>query len=181
MDWPEVKDFGMSSEEEVLCPWEAPLCNELPERKEQYAFFIWVLAVLWESTRDRKQLESPQATETAEKKDELSQFAELKAIQLALDIAEWEKRLIHRQWQTPCGGGCRNGRRIIGSVGINPSGLLHCGKILLPRWRAWLWRYVTYPSVGPLKNIRTTSRWVRLPGLRSLRWTWSGNSRINYF
>lgn len=33
----------------------------------------------------------------------------------------------------------------------------------------------------PLKNIRTTSRWIRLLKLKMLRYTWAGNIRLNYF
>lgn len=49
-----------------------------------------------ESTRDKAALWSPsqQVTETAEGEGESSQFAEVKPIQLALDIAEWEKWLM---------------------------------------------------------------------------------------
>ena len=39
MDWPEGKDFG-ASPEEVTCAEEAPLCNQLPEDKKQYALFM---------------------------------------------------------------------------------------------------------------------------------------------
>jgi len=93
MDWPEGKDFGASSEEEVTRAEEAPLYNKLPEDKKQYALFKdgscrivgkqrrWKAAV-WNPTR--------QITETAEGEVESSQFAEVKAIQLALDIASRE-------------------------------------------------------------------------------------------
>ncbi|KAM6086134.1 uncharacterized protein LJ206_007568 [Theristicus caerulescens] len=94
MDWPEGKDFGISPEEEVTCAEEAPLYNKLPENEKQYALFTdgscrlvgkhrrWKAAV-WSPVR--------QVAETAEGEAELSQFAEVKAIQLALDIAEREK------------------------------------------------------------------------------------------
>ncbi|KAM9591112.1 uncharacterized protein ACIBXB_006051 isoform 1-T2 [Morphnus guianensis] len=93
-DWPEGKDFGMSPEEEVTHAEEAPLYNKLPENERQYALFTdgscrivgkhrrWKAAV-WSPTR--------QVAETAEGEGESSQFAEVKAIQLALDIAEREK------------------------------------------------------------------------------------------
>ncbi|XP_074934140.1 uncharacterized protein LOC142049879 [Phalacrocorax aristotelis] len=94
MDWPEGKGFGISPEEEVTRAEEAPLYNKLPEDEKQYALFTdgscrlvgkhrrWKAAV-WSPTR--------QVAETAEGEGESSQFAEVKAIQLALDIAEREK------------------------------------------------------------------------------------------
>jgi len=90
MDWPEGKDFGASPEEEVTRAEEAPLYNKLPENGKQYALFTdgschimgkqqrWKAAV-WSPTR--------QVAETAEGEGESSQFAEVKAIQVALDIA----------------------------------------------------------------------------------------------
>ncbi|GAB0206566.1 hypothetical protein GRJ2_003122200 [Grus japonensis] len=93
-DWPEGKDFGMSPEEEVTCAEEAPLYNKLTEDEKPYALFSdgscrivgkhrrWKAAV-WSPTR--------RVTEAAEGQGESSQFAEVKAIQLALDIAEREK------------------------------------------------------------------------------------------
>jgi len=94
MDWPEGKDSGASPEEEVTRAEEAPLCNKLPEDKKQCALLMdgpcgivgkqwrWKAAV-WSPTR--------QVTETAEGEGESSQFAEVKAIQLALDIASGEE------------------------------------------------------------------------------------------
>jgi len=94
MDWPEGKDFGAPPEEEVTRAEEAPLYNKLSEGKKQYALFTdgscrivgkqrrWKAAV-WSPTR--------QVTATVEGEGESSQFAEVKAIQLALDIASREK------------------------------------------------------------------------------------------
>ncbi|XP_074424449.1 ribonuclease H-like [Larus michahellis] len=94
MDWPEGKDFGMSPEEEVTRAEEAPPYNKLPENGKKYALFTdgscqivgkhrkWKAAV-WSPTR--------QVAEASEGQGESSQFAEVKAIQLALDIAEQEK------------------------------------------------------------------------------------------
>ncbi|GAB0209290.1 hypothetical protein GRJ2_003394700 [Grus japonensis] len=93
-DWPEGKDFGMSPEEEVTCAEEAPPYNKLTEDEKPYALFTdgscrivgkhwrWKAAV-WSPTR--------RVAEAAEGQGESSQFAEVKAIQLALDIAEREK------------------------------------------------------------------------------------------
>ncbi|KAK4826892.1 hypothetical protein QYF61_012080 [Mycteria americana] len=73
---------------------EAPLHNKLPENEKQYVLFTdgschlvgkhqrWKAAA-WSLKR--------QVAETAEGEGELSQFAKVKAIQLALDIAEQEK------------------------------------------------------------------------------------------
>ncbi|GAB0207154.1 hypothetical protein GRJ2_003181000 [Grus japonensis] len=93
-DWPEGKDFGMSPEEEVTHAEEAPPYNKLTEDEKPYALFTdgscrivgkhrrWKAAV-WSPTR--------RVAEAAEGEGESSQFAEVKAIQLALDIAEREK------------------------------------------------------------------------------------------
>ncbi|GAB0202834.1 hypothetical protein GRJ2_002749000 [Grus japonensis] len=94
MDWPEGKDFRMSPEEEVTHDEEAPPYNKLTEDEKPYALFTdgscrimgkhrrWKAAV-WSPTR--------RVAEAAEGEGESSQFAEVKAIQLALDIAEREK------------------------------------------------------------------------------------------
>ncbi|GAB0203437.1 hypothetical protein GRJ2_002809300 [Grus japonensis] len=93
-DWPEGKDFGVSPEEEVTRTREAPPYNKVPENEKPYALFTdgscrivgkhrrWKAAV-WSPTR--------QVTEAAEGEEELSLFAEVKAIQLSLDVAEREK------------------------------------------------------------------------------------------
>ena len=94
MDWPEGKKFGTSPAEEVSCAKEAPPYNELPENEKKYALFTdglcrivvkyrrWKAAV-WSPTR--------QVAEATEGKGESSQFAEVKAVQLALNDAEWER------------------------------------------------------------------------------------------
>ncbi|RMC21623.1 hypothetical protein DUI87_02490 [Hirundo rustica rustica] len=94
--WPEGETFGLSSEEEeeeVTRAEEAPPYNELPETERQYALFTdgscrivganrkWKAAV-WSPTRRFAQATEGQGGS--------SQVAELKAIQLALDIAERE-------------------------------------------------------------------------------------------
>ncbi|GAB0193865.1 hypothetical protein GRJ2_001851800 [Grus japonensis] len=93
-DWPEGKDFGMSPEEEVTRAEEAPPNNKLTEDEKPYALFTdgscrivgkhqrWK-ATVWSPTR--------RVAEAAEGQGESSQFAEVKAIQLASDIAEREK------------------------------------------------------------------------------------------
>ncbi|KAK4825601.1 hypothetical protein QYF61_001281, partial [Mycteria americana] len=73
MDWPKGKDFGILPEEEVLHAEEVPLYNKLPENEKQYALF------------------TDGSCQTAEEEGESRQFADVKAIQLALDIAEREK------------------------------------------------------------------------------------------
>lgn len=91
MSWPEGKNFGMSPEEDVAHADNAPLYNKSAECEKRYALFtagschhvgrhqIWKASV-W----------SPllQATETTKGEGELSQFAEVKAIKLALDAVE---------------------------------------------------------------------------------------------
>ncbi|KAJ7428065.1 hypothetical protein BTVI_01343 [Pitangus sulphuratus] len=92
-DWLEGENFGLADEEEgeqVVRAEEAPAYNELPEEETCYALFTdgschilgmkrkWKAAV-WNPT---------QVVEATEGGGELSQFAELKAVQLALGIAE---------------------------------------------------------------------------------------------
>ncbi|KAK4810701.1 hypothetical protein QYF61_007675 [Mycteria americana] len=94
MDWPEGKDFGISPEEEVTFAEEAPLYNKLPENEKQYALFTdGSCRIVGKHRRWKAAVWSPirQVVETAEGDGESSQFAEVKAIQLALDIAEREK------------------------------------------------------------------------------------------
>ncbi|KAK4810628.1 hypothetical protein QYF61_007365 [Mycteria americana] len=89
VDWPEGKDFGISPEKEVTHAEEAPLYNKLPENEKQYALFTdGSSRIVGKHRRWKAAVWSPigQVTETAE--GESSQFAEVKAIQLALDIAE---------------------------------------------------------------------------------------------
>ncbi|RMC04385.1 hypothetical protein DUI87_19206 [Hirundo rustica rustica] len=96
-NWPEGETFGLSSEEEeeqVTHAKEAPPYNKLPETERQYALFTdgscrivganwkWKAAV-WSPTR--------QVAQATEGQGGSSQVAELKAIQLALDIAKREK------------------------------------------------------------------------------------------
>ena len=93
MDWTEDRDFG-AFPEEVGRAQEAPPYNELPEDERGYALFTdgscrvvgnhrkWKVAV-WSPTR--------QVIEATEGEGDSSQFAEVKAIQLALKIAEREK------------------------------------------------------------------------------------------
>ncbi|GAB0203312.1 hypothetical protein GRJ2_002796800 [Grus japonensis] len=90
MDWPGGRDFG-ALPEEVAHAQEAPPYNELPEDERPYALFTdgsccvvgnhrkWKAAV-WSPTQ--------QVIEATEGEGESSQFAEVKAIQLALEIAE---------------------------------------------------------------------------------------------
>ncbi len=93
MDWPEGKKFETSPGEEVSRAKEAPPYNELPGNEKKYALFTdgscrivgkyrrWKAAV-WSPVR--------QVAEATEGKGESSQFAEVKAVQLALDVAERE-------------------------------------------------------------------------------------------
>jgi len=91
MDWPEGKDFGMSPEEEVMHAEDTPPHNKLPANEKQYALCTdgscyivgkhrrWKAAV-WSATQE--------VTEATKGEGELRQFAKVKEIQLALDIAE---------------------------------------------------------------------------------------------
>ncbi|PKU38846.1 hypothetical protein llap_10855 [Limosa lapponica baueri] len=87
-------DFGESPEKRVVQAEEAPPYNQLSENERRYALFTdgacrfvgnqrrWKAAV-WSPTR--------RVVEATAGVGESSQFAEVKAIQLALDIAEREK------------------------------------------------------------------------------------------
>ncbi|KAM6340308.1 uncharacterized protein FN964_011708 [Alca torda] len=93
-NWPEGKDSTMPPEEVVTRAEEAPPYNELSDNEKQCVLFTdgscrivgkhrkWKAAV-WSPTR--------RVAEATEGEGESSQFAEVKAIQLALDIAEREK------------------------------------------------------------------------------------------
>ncbi|RMB97848.1 hypothetical protein DUI87_25705 [Hirundo rustica rustica] len=96
-NWPEGENFGLMDEEEqeqVTRAEEAPPYNQLPAEETRYALFTdgscrvvgmnrkWKAAV-WSPTQ--------QAAQATEGEGGSSQFAELKAVQLALDIAEREK------------------------------------------------------------------------------------------
>ncbi|RMB92808.1 hypothetical protein DUI87_30702 [Hirundo rustica rustica] len=96
-NWPEGENFGLMDEEEqeqVTRAEKAPPYNQLPAEKTRYALFTdgscrvvgmnqkWKAAV-WSPTR--------QVAQATEGEGGSSQLAELKAVQLALDIAEREK------------------------------------------------------------------------------------------
>ncbi|RMC20594.1 hypothetical protein DUI87_01446 [Hirundo rustica rustica] len=96
-NWPEGENFGLMDEEEqeqVTRAEEGPPYNQLPAEETRYALFTdgscrivgmnrkWKAAV-WSPTR--------QVAQATEGEVGSSQLAELKAVQLALDIAEREK------------------------------------------------------------------------------------------
>ncbi|GAB0209834.1 hypothetical protein GRJ2_003449100 [Grus japonensis] len=84
----------MSPEEEVTRAEEAPLYNKLTEDEKQYAPFTdGSFGTVGKHQRWKPAVWSPtgRVAEAAEGEGESSQFAEVKAIQLALDIAEREK------------------------------------------------------------------------------------------
>ncbi|RMC17397.1 hypothetical protein DUI87_05978 [Hirundo rustica rustica] len=94
-NWPEGENFGLTDEEQeqMTRAEEAPPYNQLPAEETHYALFTdgscrivgmnrkWKAAV-WSPTR--------QVAEATEGEGGSSQLAELKAVQLALDIAERE-------------------------------------------------------------------------------------------
>ncbi|RMB94859.1 hypothetical protein DUI87_28663 [Hirundo rustica rustica] len=94
-NWPEGENFGLTDEEQVQVTRaeEVPPYNQLPAEEMHYALFTdgscrivgmnrkWKAAV-WSPTR--------QVAEATEGEGGSSQLAELKAVQLALDIAERE-------------------------------------------------------------------------------------------
>ncbi|RMB89034.1 hypothetical protein DUI87_34604 [Hirundo rustica rustica] len=96
-NWPEGENFGLTDEkeqEQVTRAEEGPPYNQLPAEETRYALFTdgscrivgmnrkWKAAV-WSPTR--------QVAQATEGEGGSSQLAELKAVQLALDIAEREK------------------------------------------------------------------------------------------
>ncbi|KAJ7406365.1 hypothetical protein BTVI_65707 [Pitangus sulphuratus] len=93
-NWLEGENFSLAEEEEgeqVVWAEEAPAYNQLPEEDIRYALFTDGSCCIVGMKRKRKAaVWSPtqQVAETKEGEGELNQFAELKAVQLALDIAE---------------------------------------------------------------------------------------------
>ncbi|GAB0181133.1 hypothetical protein GRJ2_000578600 [Grus japonensis] len=90
-DWPEGKDFGVLPEEEATHIKGAPPYNKLPENEKQYALFTdGSCRIVGKHRRRKGAVQSPtrRVAEATEGQGESSQFAEAKAIQLALDIAE---------------------------------------------------------------------------------------------
>jgi len=88
-----VKIIGTSPAEEVMHIKEAPPYNELPENEKKYALFtVGLCRTVGKHCRWKAAVWSPtwQVAEVTEGKGESSQFAEVKVIQLALDVAEWE-------------------------------------------------------------------------------------------
>ncbi|GAB0186329.1 hypothetical protein GRJ2_001098200 [Grus japonensis] len=84
----------MLPEEEVTHAEEAPLYNKLTEDEKPYALFTdGSCRIMGKHRRWKAAVWSPtqRVAEAAEGQGESSQFAEVKAIQLALDIAEREK------------------------------------------------------------------------------------------
>ncbi|GAB0186981.1 hypothetical protein GRJ2_001163400 [Grus japonensis] len=93
-DWPEGKDFRILPEEEVTRAEEVPPYNKLTEDEKPYPLFTdGSCHIVGKHRRSKAAVWSPtqRVAEAAEGQGELSQFAEVKAIQLALDIAEGEK------------------------------------------------------------------------------------------
>ncbi|XP_071597593.1 uncharacterized protein [Heliangelus exortis] len=96
MDCPEGRCFKALPEETTLYTHarEPPPYNKLPENEKQYALFIdGTCRIVGEHWKWKAAVWSPtsKVTTTMEGVGESSQFAEVKAIQLALDIAEREK------------------------------------------------------------------------------------------
>jgi len=124
--------------EKVTPKKETPLHNKLPENEKQYALFtVGCCHIVGKRWKWKAAVQSParQATETVTGKSESSQSAEVKAIQLALDIAEREKRPVlclytdSRMVANALWGWLQ---QPTGSTDVSASGLLHCGKTLLP-------------------------------------------------
>lgn len=90
-----------------------------------------------------------QVIETAEGKGESSPSTKPKGIQLALGTAEQERQpvlFLCTDSGMPCVGGYSKGSRATGRGEGNTSRLLNCGKVLLLKWRSWLWKYIMQMS-----------------------------------
>ncbi|RMC20050.1 hypothetical protein DUI87_00896 [Hirundo rustica rustica] len=142
-NWPEGENFGLTDEEQeqVTQAEEAPPYNQLPAEETHYALFTdgscrivgmnrkWKVAV-WSPTR--------QVAEATEGEGGSSHLAELKTVQLALDIAEregWPRLYLYTDsWMVANAlwGWLKRWKRLIGSVERNQFGLLRSGKTLLP-------------------------------------------------
>ena len=98
MDWPEGRNFRVPTEE-LRCAEEEPPYNELPEDRKQYTeqkavyFTDGSCHVIGSHQKRKAAVWSPtrQVVEGMEGEGKLSQYAEVKVIQLALEIAEREK------------------------------------------------------------------------------------------
>ena len=135
-----VKIIGTSPAEEVMHIKEAPPYNELPENEKKYLLFTdgschtvgkhwrWK-AAFWSATL--------QVAEATEGKGESSQFAKVKAVQLALDVAEQERwpvlYLYTDSWMVAnvFWGWLQEWEQSSCHEEVNLLGLLNCGKILL--------------------------------------------------
>ncbi|KAF4794261.1 hypothetical protein TURU_103254 [Turdus rufiventris] len=97
MSWPEGEDFGLTDDEEqeqVSRAEEAPPYNQLPADETRYARFTDGSCCIMEMNQKWKAaIWSPtqQAAEATGGEGGSSQLAELKVVQLALDVAEREK------------------------------------------------------------------------------------------
>ncbi|KAK4829958.1 hypothetical protein QYF61_008089 [Mycteria americana] len=83
--------LGRHNSREVTCAEEAPLYNKLPENEKQCALFTdGSCRIVGKHRRWKAAIWSPirEVVETAEGEGESSQSADVKAMQLALDIAE---------------------------------------------------------------------------------------------
>ncbi|KAJ7407377.1 hypothetical protein BTVI_63416 [Pitangus sulphuratus] len=96
-NWTLCGNFSLADEEEEeQVDWaeEAPPYNQLPEGETRYALFTYSsCCILGKNWKWKATVWSPtrQVAEATEGEGESCQFAELKAVQLALDIAEQEK------------------------------------------------------------------------------------------
>lgn len=163
---------------------EAPLYNKLPENEKQYALFTAV--VLWGSVGGRRLLYGvlQDVSHTAEGEGEWSQFAEVRAIQLALGIAERHKGpvlyLCSDTWMVA--------NALWGWLQWQQSNWQCRGK---PIWAAALWQDVENLSVNICRVDahvpkswaavkKTASRWIRPLRLKCLRWTRTSNVQVSY-
>ncbi|RMB92336.1 hypothetical protein DUI87_31210 [Hirundo rustica rustica] len=96
-NWPEGENFGLMDEEEqqqVTRAKEGPPYNQLPAEETRYALFTdGSCRIVRMNRKGKAAIQSPtrQVAQATEGEGGSSQLAELKAVQLALDIAEREK------------------------------------------------------------------------------------------
>ena len=93
MDWSKGKDFMHILPEEMMMCVEEAKYSQLQENEKQYALFTdRSSSIVWKHWRRKAVVWSPaqQIADISEKESESRQFAEVKVILLALDVAERE-------------------------------------------------------------------------------------------
>ena len=102
-----------------------------------------------------------------------SQFAEVKAIQLDLDVAEWERwpvlYLYTDSWMVANAlwGWLQQRSKITGSGGVKPFGLLNCGKAL--RGNEMKWRALDHQEMKRSGVVGNAEEWSEVKKMECSR------------